>query len=877
MTRIVLACIALATAAHAQPPAPPTVKPPVLVQDAAPVYPPKALEERVHAVVVVALEISETGTVTNATVASSTVIPETGAPRPDDGRYDFGAAATEAAKRLVFAPAEYGGKPYAVQIDFTYRFTLPPRPPEPVDAAPPRPAKPSIVNYRGTLLERGTRSNVPGALVTVFREEGGRTEGFEATSSADGTFQFYDLPPGRWTVRIEREGYVTTTTDETLSETEVVDGRYWIEKGSYSPYDVTIEAERPRKEVNRRSLSADVIAKVPGPIANDPVLVTENLPSVARSLGGDIIVRGSGPEDTGVFVNGIGVPLIYHFGGLKSVLPGNVVGGIDFYPGNFSVAYGRAMGGVLDLQLKKLAPDRVRGAVDTSVLDTSLYLEVPLGKTAAIAAAGRRSYVDYILAATIPEDSGIGLVSAPRYYDYQLLGNWRPSRAQEVRWLALGSDDLFELLFDDPADPSGIVESNELTAQTSFVRAIADHRYTPDRRFSNLLRLSAGRDDLFFSIVGAFKIDSELLTFQARDTATWTLGDRLAIDAGLDLVVTRFTGTLKLPPIPAEGQPREQIDPDDIQTARLDSDPKLDAAPFVEARVTLGKLALVPGLRVDYFGATRDVTIDPRISARYQLSGCVAAKAGAAAVHQAPNFFEIDPVFGNPDLGVQLALQYSAGVEWKPNDVIKIDATAFYKDMRDLVSPTDRLVERDGRMVPARYDNGGVGRVYGAELFVEHAFSNNVRGWLSYTLSRAERRDSGADAYRRFDYDQPHILAIVGAYALPRHWELGLRWRLVSGNPDTPVVAGILDSATDEYQPVYGPVNSDRLPLFYQLDLRVDKTFVFDTWKLAAYLSVINATNRRNVERRTYNFDYTEKGAISGLPVLPVFGVRGEW
>lgn len=333
--------------APAQPtPAQPAVKPPTLVTDSTPVYPQKALDDRVHAVVVLTLDISETGAVANAAVGSSTVIPEAGAPRPDDGRYGFGPAAVEAAKQLVFAPAEYDGKPFAVQIEFTYRFALPPKPPEPTAAEPPKPAKASIVNFRGKLIERGTRADVPGALVTVFRGEGKDVEGFEATSTPDGTFEFYDLPPGHWSVRIEREGYITINTDETLSETEVVDGRYWIEKGSYSPYDVTIEAERPRKEVNRRTISAAVIAKVPGPIANDPVKVVENLPSVARSLGGDIIVRGSGPEDTGVFINGIGVPLIYHFGGLKSVVPGDVVGGIDFYPGNYSVAYGRAMGGV---------------------------------------------------------------------------------------------------------------------------------------------------------------------------------------------------------------------------------------------------------------------------------------------------------------------------------------------------------------------------------------------------------------------------------------------------------------------------------------------------------------------------------------------------
>ena len=131
--------------------------------------------------------------------------------------------------------------------------------------------------------------------------------------------------------------------------------------------------------MNRRSLSVAEISKVPGPISDDPVLVIENLPGVARSsvASGDIIVRGSGPQDTGVFVNGVSVPLIYHFGGLKSILPSKAIGGIDFYPGNYSVQYGRATGGILDLKLKKLDPDIVHGSIDISVLDTCLLYTSP--------------------------------------------------------------------------------------------------------------------------------------------------------------------------------------------------------------------------------------------------------------------------------------------------------------------------------------------------------------------------------------------------------------------------------------------------------------------------------------------------------------------
>ena len=82
-----------------------------------------------------------------------------------------------------------------------------------------------------------------------------------------------------------------------------------------------------------------------------------------------MIVRGSAPEDTGIFLEGIYVPLIYHFGGLRSVVPADVIETIDFYPGNYSVLYGRAMGGILDGRIKRLRSDQVHGSLDVIPLE----------------------------------------------------------------------------------------------------------------------------------------------------------------------------------------------------------------------------------------------------------------------------------------------------------------------------------------------------------------------------------------------------------------------------------------------------------------------------------------------------------------------------
>jgi len=268
--------------------------------------------------------------------------------------------------------------------------------------------------------------------------------------------------------------------------------------------------------------------------------------------------------------------------------------------------------------------------------------------------------------------------------------------------------------------------------------------------------------------------------------------------------------------------------------------------------------------------------LQPRITARLGVGQRVTLKGGVGLFVQEPTFDETDANFGNPDLKAERAIHWSAGVEVKPRPWITLDATGFYKDIYDLVSPTTATVVRNGMTVPLAYDNNGQGTVYGLELVARHEFANNFTGWLAYTLSKATRRDSGATQDRLFDFDQTHILTLIGSYLLPRNWQVGARFRLVSGSPTTPVTGAVFNSNQDQYQATYGPTNSSRLPMFNQLDVRIDKRWINQGWILNLYLDVQNLYNRANVEGINYNYDYSQPSTQQGLPILTILGVRAE-
>ena len=81
--------------------------------------------------------------------------------------------------------------------------------------------------------------------------------------------------------------------------------------------------------------------------------------------------------------------------------------------------------------------------------------------------------------------------------------------------------------------------------------------------------------------------------------------------------------------------------------------------------------------------------------------------------------------------------------------------------------------------------------------------------------------------------------------------------------PAAPTRADILRGEYDRYR-----ANNDLLS--YALDVRVDRIWTFDRWRLSAYLDVQNVYNRANPEGWDYNFDYRERARLTGLPILPM-------
>jgi hypothetical protein len=100
----------------------------------------------------------------------------------------------------------------------------------------------------------------------------------------------------------------------------------------------------------------------------------------------------------------------------------------------------------------------------------------------------------------------------------------------------------------------------------------------------------------------------------------------------------------------------------------------------------------------------------------------------------------------------------------------------------------------------------------------------------------------------------------------------------VTGKPITPVLGTEELENENRFEALTGEKNSQRMGPFAQLDVRVDKSFLYKNWILSTYLDFQNISGflYRSPEQVWYNYDFTDKAVIGAIPIAAV-GVRAEF
>ncbi len=854
--------VLLALPVHAQ--TPPAIEEPQILERVTPVYPAKLAGQDKIGVVVVELDIDVEGKVGRVQVVESA-----GA--------DFDKSAVDAAKKLLFTPALSNGKEVPVRIRFRFEIA-------PEVKLDRRELSPSMGKYdrrdlelapagfsslEGRLIERGTGKPVGGSLVTIPSLRA------ETVSDGTGRFRFGLLAPGTHTLSVPGTDHKPVRQEVTIVDGKTANLDLRVERLSYTLYRATAEAPPEPGEMARRSLTVEEIQKLPG-TNGDAFKVVQNLPGVSRASAGSgqIIVRGSAPGDTIISVEGVKIPLLYHFGGVYSIINTDILDGIDFYPGGYSVKYGRQTGGVLNARLQvPKADDPWNGYVESNVFHTGFLLRGPIGENTNFAVAARRSYIDAILAAVVPAGT-LPFTVAPRYYDYQLKLDHRFSKHTDLTLFGFGTDDALSAVLTTP--PAAFPQARgglETTTRFGALMGILRHRGQGWTSTTTVAGLVSGLNASFGDL---FRFD--LLSREYTLRQDFTVGEGpVSWRAGVDVLCNPFSIEVYAPPQRGTGEQGtggSSQAADNRQIFTKQTGWFVSPALWFDTVLKLHpRLEVVPGVRLDlYRGDAKGETLLPRLNVRYKLNDDWILKASTGQISQRADAQYLGNNFGNPNLQPFRSFETAVGFEWHVGDWFDLDVQGFKKLLSGVI------VAGQGLFPSPPYTNQGTGDITGMEVLLRRKPGGKFFGWLSYTLQRATRVDHPGDPVRLFGWDQTHILTALGTYKFPWNIELGARFRLVTGNPATANASAVYNEQTDTYQRVASACQlCTRLPTFHQLDVRLDKKFIFDSWVLNVYLDVQNAYNRGNPEGVQYNYDATLSQYATGLPIIPSFGIRGEF
>ena len=851
------------------------------------IYPKAKHDDRVTGSVLLSIEIGDDGKVGEVEVVKQA------AP-------DFDAAAVAAAKQFIFEPAEIDGQPAPVKITYRYDFTIV----EEIVKAGPQ------INFDGVVRER--LSKRPLANVSVKITD---LEGVVGTTDAEGKFAFTDVPTGTHKIELVHPKLATVTTEEIIAPGKRRTVKYLVEEKSDDEEGVTIvRAPRIKKEAVETRIRTEEARRVPG-TQGDTLKVVQNLPGVARSSfgSGELIIWGAAPNETKVNVDGVEIPALYHVGGFRSTINSDLVRSINLSPGSYGADYGRGLGGLVRIDLGPLPKEGTHGYVAADNLDASALLSTALTPRLRLAVAGRISYLDRLLPLVTSADVG-DFVPIPRYDDYQARATLSLRPDEELAVTFLASDDHLRRAI--PSDDPSQVRSQNI--DSSWKRVIFRYaRLLPDGA-SVVVTPSFGFDSSSNQeLFGSTPVDVRQSTYQYGLRAAYRRRVSLSttLSFGLDMQAQSSTldrnGSLTLParegdPFVFGQPPRNDIASDHWRVLVIDT------APYVNAEITLGRLSLVPGLRLEPVliegsaslpsgGAvppngyasfslpenpvdqlpsdtfTRSLKAlrylpNPRIAAAFRATRKLTLAAGAGIYGQPPDPQDMSPVFGNPTIGLSRAAHLSGGFNYKLRPTLTLEVIGFYKRMWDLVSRNDVPPP-----VADQLTQDEIGRAYGGQVLLRQELLRGFFGWITYSLTRSERRDHPNSDWRLFDFDQTQALGVVASYQLGHGWDLGTRFRYTTGFPRTPVASSYQDSFTGQYNPLFGPYNSIRIPAFYQLDARIERSFVYRRVKLNVFLDVQNLTDRQNPEEIIYNYNFKVRSYITGFPTLAVLGARAEF
>lgn len=715
---------------------------------------------------------------------------------------------------------------------------------------------------KGVVIDKSTRQPLEFVNVLVVGL------GIGASTDVNGNFLITQVPPGIYRLQASFLGYKTELTPEYRVNHVTPYVQIELEEENASLNEVVVTASPfqkvPESPVSLRVIGLQEIEKAPG--ANrDISKVVQNYPGVAFSPIGyrnDLIVRGGGPSENRFYLDGVEIPNINHFstqgasGGPVGLIDADLIRSVKFYSGAFPADKGNALSSVLDFSLRDGDMERNSLKATLGASEVSLSSNGHIGNKTSYLVSVRQSYLQALFKI-------LGLPFLPAYTDASFKIKTRFDSHNELTLLGLGGIDRMKLNLGIEGEDAEYMLSYlpEINQETYTVGGVYRHysqrhvqsivlsqSYLNNRNVKYRDNDESSEENLTLRL-GSIEQETKL---RMENTSSWSVWK---VKAGFDLNYSRYKSN-EYRKVFANAL-REYDYHTDLSLWRWGMFASVDyAAPDKSFTASMG-------VRTDgnnYSDKMKELwrQLSPRLSVSYRLIEGLTLSGHVGLYYQLPSYTALgfkgeEGEYVNRHLDYISVSQESLGLSWTPNENMELSVEGFYKlygHMPFSLSDQIPLSCKGNDYVTIGNEalsSEAKGRSYGVELMFKWLLTQKLNLSSSLTIFKSEFKDGEQGSYVPSAWDNRFILNMSGTYNFPKHWSLGAKVSCIGGSPYTPY--DVEKSSLVEAWNVqgrayydYSRYNQERLPVFGQLDVRVDKTFYLKKCMLGFYLDIQNIT-----------------------------------
>lgn len=725
-------------------------------------------------------------------------------------------------------------------------------------------------SVHGKIIDKQSRQPVAYANVVVVG-----IPGKGASTDSLGMFRIEQIPPGIYRFAATLIGYKSAVTPEYVVsastpfiEMEMEEDENMLAAVVVTPSPFRKTAESP---VSMRIIGLQEIEKSPGG-NRDISRIVRAYPGVSFSPIGyrnDLIVRGGSPSENRFYMDGIEIPNINHFatqgasGGPVSIVNADLIREISFYTGAFPANRSGAMSSVLDFRLRDGNPDKQTFKATLGASEVSFSGNGHLSDKTTYLFSLRQSYLQLLFKA-------LGLPFLPNFIDGQFKLKTKLSAHDELTILGLVGIDKMKLNTDEKGEDAEYILSylptihqETFTVGTSYrhyagkhVQTLTlSHNYLNNRNVKYLNNDESSDDNLTLRLRSVEQKTTFRFENQTR-LGQWTLKE------GAELNYSNYTNQTRQRIFGYTTLSNYQTDLNIFSwggffsTDYISSDKRFSAS---------------AGIRTDGNNYNREMKelwkqLSPRLSLSYELTKQWTLSGNAGLYYQLPpytalGFKDNSGNYTNKDLKYMQVMETSLGLDWHLQDRLMISAEGFFKRYERMP-----LSLQDNIPLACKGDDYGTignetliptadGRAYGVEGMLRWQMPGRFNFVSSLTIFRSEYRNGNGDNLSETKYissawDNRFILNVSGTYNLPRRWSIGGKLSYIGGAPYTPYdeeKSSLVEAWNAQGRPYYdySKYNTERLPNFAQLDIRVDKSFYFHRCMVGLYIDIQNITGSK--------------------------------